>query len=366
MLQILFIVFVLSSVTLLVVEVIKVVAIYTWKPTKSHSTSHPISIIVAAHNEYENLQNLIPKLCNQSYHNFEVWIALDRCSDKSRELLIDFQQQFTQLKYLEIKQKPKDAHPKKYALEQAIHQASHEWLVFTDADCIPGSDWLTSLSRQQQSHREIVLGASPYYKEPGLLNVFIQYETFLTSLSYLSAVIGKQPFMAVGRNLSYRKPLFIQGQGFGRYKRITGGDDDLFLQQHATKANVAVALGKLANVYSIPKKSWSAYLRQKIRHLSVGKYYRRSFQVQHVLFLSLTAAQWATFIFLTVLRYNIAAILVVLASVTVLKTLSHHLAGRKMGFGYSYFLMLPLEVMHTVLIPVIGGLAFFRKQVKWN
>jgi hypothetical protein len=79
--------------------------------------------------------------------------------------------------------------------------------------------------------------------------------------------------MGVGRNLAYRKSLFFNNKGFHKHLHVTGGDDDLFVNEHATKTNVAVSLGSQTLMPSKPKKTWKDFLFQKLRHLAVGKHY---------------------------------------------------------------------------------------------
>ena len=80
--------------------------------------------------------------------------------------------------------------------------------------------------------------------------------------------------MGVGRNLSYRRSKFLEVKGFNNFTKITGGDDDLFVNQHARKRNTAVCVDDDSIVTSFPKTTFASFFNQKIRHLSVGKYYR--------------------------------------------------------------------------------------------
>jgi hypothetical protein len=126
--------------------------------------------------------------------------------------------------------------------------------LLTDADCRPHSElWIQSVSEQCASEKEIVLGYSPYQKEKGFLNLFIRYETLFAALQYVSYAILKNPYMGVGRNLAYRKSLFLNNKGFNGFLGVTGGDDDLFVNQHANGSNTSICVGEKALVYSVPK-----------------------------------------------------------------------------------------------------------------
>jgi hypothetical protein len=82
------------------------------------------------------------------------------------------------------------------------------------------------------------------------------------------------PYMGVGRNLAYKKSLFFKNKGFAAHMHIPSGDDDLFVNANATKNNTAIRINKETHVWSEPKTSFGAYLRQKKRHFGAGKMYK--------------------------------------------------------------------------------------------
>ena len=123
---------------------------------------------------------------------------------------------------------------------------------------------------------EIVLGYGAYKKRPGILNKLIRFETFHSALQYLSFAIAGNPYMGVGRNLSYKKNLFLSTKGFSSINHVPGGDDDLFINKVATKWNTRVVLEHDSFTLSEPKNSFSKWVLQKNRHFSTAKYYKAS------------------------------------------------------------------------------------------
>jgi hypothetical protein len=80
--------------------------------------------------------------------------------------------------------------------------------------------------------------------------------------------------MGVGRNLSYKKDVFIRNKGFSSLNHIASGDDDLFVNQVATKENTRIVIDKEAFTRSQPKRTFSDWWRQKTRHYSTAGYYK--------------------------------------------------------------------------------------------
>jgi hypothetical protein len=156
-----------------------------------------------------------------------------------------------------------------------IRSAKYETLLLTDADCIPASEfWIDKMQRGYDEHTEIVLGYGPYHKRPGLLNKLIRFETFHTALQYLSYALAGIPYMGVGRNLSYKKELFLKNKGFSSINFIPSGDDDLFINQVANKKNTAVMIDPDTFTYSEARKRWSEWMVQKYRHYTTSRYYK--------------------------------------------------------------------------------------------
>ncbi|PWJ43697.1 glycosyltransferase [Sediminitomix flava] len=235
-----------------------------------------VSIIIAARNEYHNLRTFIPKILEQNHPQFEVIIANDRSTDNSSEILRSFEEKYANFHYVEIENQHSDIVPKKYALSTAIAKASYNTLLFTDADCIPASNsWIQEMSDgYQNDNDQIVLGIGRYFSEDGFLNRVIQFETLWTAIHYITFAILGKPYMGVGRNLSFRKDVFNTSEGYGKHKKILSGDDDLLINRIATAKNTRIRVNPNAHTISVPKSSWHEWLKQKKRHLSVGKYYK--------------------------------------------------------------------------------------------
>ncbi len=252
-----------------------------WKkasPSRQNvSQNPPISLLIAARNEAENLQRFLPSLLQQSYPDFEIIIALDRCEDDSLEVLKAFQQTHPRLRWVEIPETAAGWAPKKWALSQAIEAAKHEHLLFTDADCQAGEAWMSEMAAAFSAQRDVVLGLGRYFAYPGILNVFIRYETLYAAFQYVGMAGQGQPYMGVGRNLAYRKSLYKKVNGFETFRSSLSGDDDLFVNAFAEGKKTAVVIKKAGHTFSEPERRFVSWVRQKVRHVSASaKYSLRS------------------------------------------------------------------------------------------
>ncbi len=252
------------------------VAFYKEK-AKQQSQQHPVSVIICARDEDENIARHLPGVLVQKYSTtHEVIVVNDNSVDDSKYILEELQKTFKFLQIVDLKQEAKLISGKKYPLSIGIKEAKHEIVLLTDADCVPASEfWIQKMQDAYVNGTEIVIGYGAYNKWPGLLNKIIRFETFHSALQYLSFALAGAPYMGVGRNLSYKKDVFIRNKGFSSINHIPGGDDDLFINKVATKYNTSVVIDKDAITLSQPKRSFSEWLRQKTRHYSTSRYYKK-------------------------------------------------------------------------------------------
>jgi len=235
----------------------------------------PVSIIIAARNEEQNLMEFLPKIFEQDYPEFEIIVVNDRSWDKSIDVLQAFALTHNNLHLVEIPDHEKDGFAKKFAITLGIKAAKHELLVFIDADCYPNSkNWLKEMASRHTGSKNLILGASPYLREKGLLNKVIRFDTAQIAVQYLSLAKAGIPYMGVGRNLSYTREVYNSVRGFKSHYHIPSGDDDLFVNQAGTKKNTTVVFSEEAITFSIPQKNFTDWWQQKKRHLTTGKHYR--------------------------------------------------------------------------------------------
>ena len=174
--------------------------------------NQPVSIVICAKNEAENLQQNLPYILNQDYSDFEVILINDSSSDETLAVMEDFELQDSRVVVVNVESNERFWGNKKYALTLGIKKAKFEKLLFTDADCYPKSNqWLKEMAQGFQHEKDLVLGYGAYEKvKNSFLNKIIRFETLLTALQYFSAAKNRHPYMGVGRNLAYTSNIFYE------------------------------------------------------------------------------------------------------------------------------------------------------------
>ena len=247
------------------------------KPEINPNHLPPTSVIICARNEEENLKKHLPSILNQNYPQYEVIVVNDASEDDSVWVLEGLAKQYPHLKVSTIKKEEKFNHNKKLAVTIGIKAATYEHLLFTDADCETISpEWIRQMMQTYKPQTEIVLGYGGYTKTKGFLNKLIRFDSLFIAMQYFGFAKAGIPYMGVGRNLSYKKSLFFKNKGFANHASLQSGDDDLFVNETATKQNTEINTS--AHTRSEAKKSFSLWILQKKRHQSTFKRYKKSHQ----------------------------------------------------------------------------------------
>lgn len=327
----------------------------------------PLSVVICARNEAENLKQYLPVVLEQNYPDYEVVVVNDRSWDGTKELLEEMAKVYGRLKVVTVTEGNKFIAGKKFAVTMGIKAASNDWLIFTDADCVPASaNWLLGMQQPDDQDTEIVLGYSPYLKKKGLLNALIRFETFFTAVNYLSFALKGMPYMGVGRNMAYKKSLFFNNKGFAAHMHIPSGDDDLFVNAHARKGNTEIRINKDTQVWSEPNVSLGTYLRQKKRHFGAGKLYKP----KHKFILSSQiVVQFFFYVLLVVLmcfKSTLYPALGILSLSIVIRCFVYPKLLKRLNCGDLSWWFPVLDILLFIFLVFNGILSIFVKKVQWK
>ena len=237
----------------------------------------PVSVIICAHNEGENLEKKLPFYLEQDYPEYEVIVVDDRSTDHTADVLDQLKNKYHHLKVSRIENETKLLKGKKLALTLGIKSAKHPYILLSDADCEPaGKLWIRYMMRNYREDTTVVLGVGLYRKKNSLLNLLIRFETAFIAMQYISFTRLSIPYMGVGRNLSYRKEAFFKNKGFASHLKLESGDDDLFVSEISKGKNTEIETHPGSFTYSEPETRWRNWFRQKKRHLTTSGYYQSS------------------------------------------------------------------------------------------
>ena len=234
----------------------------------------PVSVIICAKDEADNIRKFLRLILEQDYPAFEVIVINDGSTDETHNLLKDLSETYSNLRTTFVPVGAGNISTKKLGLTLGIKAAKYDWLLFTDADCMPEDKfWIARMARNFYPETDFVLGYGAYLNKSGFLNKLITYDTLFIALQYMGMALANKPYMGVGRNLAYRKETFFAHKGFASTLRLSSGDDDLMVNQACTSTNTKVEIAPDSITWSEPNTTYRGWFFQKERHLSVSSFY---------------------------------------------------------------------------------------------
>lgn len=357
----------LSAVGIQLIYLLVFLIIFSRRRAEQSDGGPPVSVIVCAHDEEQNLKELIPLLLSQDYPTYEVIIINDRSNDGTYDFLLEETKKNPRLRMVHVDQVPGHVNGKKFGITLGIKAASHEWLLLMDADCRPaGPRWISSMANHFGDQTQIVLGFSPYYAKGGFLNLVVRFESLITALQYLGYAMARNPYMGVGRNLAYRKSLFLEKKGFNQFSNVTGGDDDLFVNQHANGSNTRVCFRPESHVHSLPKTTWRSFFHQKVRHLSVGKRYRLKHRILLGAFALTWIMTWFVGVTLLIIDINNWPVIAALAFRIFFLVMVIRIVTKQLTVSFALWTVPVLDFLYSIYYISTAPVALLTKKVRWR
>lgn len=234
-----------------------------------------VSVVVACRNEEKTLPLLLEALSHQDYHSdlFEVIIVDDNSSDNTSGIISEFRH----IKKLKLVKN--EGTGKKMAVRSGLKASGGELILTTDADCLMGSEWISSMvSFYEENKADMIIGPVILEHKPGFFHGLQQLEFFsLQGVTAGSAASGN-PVMCSGANLAFTKEAYIKHSDRMHWEISSG--DDVFLLHSLKKTNSARIMWinrREAVVTTNPALSLLSFLRQRARWISKAGAYRDRF-----------------------------------------------------------------------------------------
>ena len=250
----------------------------SWKAIPEFKASLPatditISVIIPARNEETNIRQLLEALQQQTYPAALTQIIV--VDDHSTDQTADIIRQFPSVKLVQLKEDNLNSYKKK-AIETGIAAATGELIVTTDADCIPGPEWLSSLAAFKQENSSVFIAAPVVFVNNNSILQIFQALDFLVLQGITAASVYKNVHsMCNGANLAYEKKAFYEVNGFSGIDTIASGDDMLLMHKiwKQYPGKVHYLKSRAAVVSTQPMKTWKTFFNQRIRWASKAKNY---------------------------------------------------------------------------------------------
>lgn len=317
-----------------------------------------VSVIIPARNEEKHISRLLQALQRQTYPAdlFEVIVVDDHSTDRTAAIVRSFEK----VKLISLKSDVINSYKKK-AIETGIAAAQGDWIVTTDADCVPAVNWLSTLFDFAEDNKPVFIAAPVVMNHDSSVLQLFQAMDFMILQAITGAVVSrKQLTMCNGANIAYEKNVFNEVNGFAGIDHIASGDDMLLMHKIRKRypERVMYLKAKEAIVATEPQPTWRSFFKQRIRWASkAGKYEDKRFTpvllLVYLFNVSFVALFAAGFLYYQYWMY--------MAGLWALKTLAELplFAAAARFFDKTstlkwFFFFQPMHIVYTVLSGLLG------------
>lgn len=318
-------------------------------PSGPATPCRPVSVIVVADNNAEDLRANLDSLLSQDYEpGYEVIVVVDKDEDGTGDFLKAYGKR-PNLYTTFVPDSSRYMSRRKLAITLGVKAAKNELILLTDATCRPVSDkWISVMASRLDEGTDIVMGYSNYIHEAGLFKVFYRFHCEYSN--FREACNGAAYGMA-GNNIMFRKDVFMAGNGFQGNLKYLRGEYGFLVNKYAGQGNAAVETSCEGRVEDrVPtRKEWHSvnlFYRETRRHLDRSFSHRLAFNLDMLsLYAGLVAgAGSAVYAVLTQMWLMLPFSAVALFMPVVVRLLNARRAMRLFGESVPLWKVFPFEL----------------------
>jgi len=238
------------------------------------------SIVIAARNEEKTIIDCLNSILNQAYpiSKYEILISDDASSDQTVLLVKEFikNNAFCSIQLIESN----GVHEgKKKSLKRAVDKSKGDYLLFTDADCTAGMNWLNEMDSILSKRPYEMVAGPVLYKGSGIISNILNVEMAALQAISVSSVKMRKPLMCNGANICLQRNVWLAHYDAMMKEPYPGGDDVFMMLSVMDKnyKNFYYSRSYNAMVYTQPAKSIIEFSDQRNRWASKIYHLRRMY-----------------------------------------------------------------------------------------
>jgi cellulose synthase/poly-beta-1,6-N-acetylglucosamine synthase-like glycosyltransferase len=341
-------------------------------PHRRTSSRKPfVSVIIAARNEAAEIGECLRSVLNQDYppESLEVIVVDDRSNDETARIVETMVPNDRRLRLVRVTDKPESFSGKKFALREGIRASRGELLLFTDADCRVGPQWVSSMIVAMTDDAGFVVGFSAVRAKTPFERLQ-RYDFGVLMTAACGSANWGMPMAASGQNLAYRRNAYDAAGGLDSVMERISGDDVLMMHliRRKTAYRVVFASNAAAHVTTRAEATLAGFLQQRTRWASNADMMIRLNPVFFIYLLSVYCFHLSLVAGLALSAFFPLIAFVTLAAVAnklLIDGLAGWLGSRKFGLEFSlplFFIWFVLQTPYTLWVGMKGLL----RQFAWR
>lgn len=196
-----------------------------------------VSVVIVTYNRATKLRNLLQALHDQRMENIEVIVVIDGSTDATREMLVEFQQQSSFLRFVYHQNQGRSV-----SRNLGARLATADLIIFFDDDMLPLPNCLDQhLDHHQKQPNTICVGTQE--EDPSRVKNDFDLFRYVRSLHWVRNIETSEHIIPVSQvflsaaNFSISKELFEKLGGFDRKKEVV---EDFDLAVRAVRRGILI------------------------------------------------------------------------------------------------------------------------------
>ncbi|SEH70501.1 Glycosyltransferase, catalytic subunit of cellulose synthase and poly-beta-1,6-N-acetylglucosamine synthase [Paenimyroides aquimaris] len=241
------------------------------KPHETNAKRIPVSVIVYAKNNCNELRNLLPVLLNQNYHQFELVLVNNASTDDTLQLIKEYALMYPNIRIVDVVNNETFWGNKKYAVTLGVKASKYEYIVCIDADKkIHSNNWLVQLTSYFTLNKTIILGSFFYTKKKGFFNKLFRFFHTMQQMQSLAWTKISKPYSSNLQQIAFKKEEFYKVNGFISHMQKPLFMNEYFINDASTSKNTTICEHNEAmiEVESLNRKDFKDFKKQQLQLLS--------------------------------------------------------------------------------------------------
>ncbi len=184
-----------------------------YKEAPENQDQNPVTIILSVRNEEERIREILAKLNELNFSDYQILVINEYSDDNTLEILNVLAETNPRLKVTSLSQETRFSD--KQAINIGLKGASASWTTFlTSASGNINPDWLAGLNSLIGPQTDAVIAYSNAEPSKGYRNLLCRLERFNQFMVSGAWLLSGKPFVYNQHNILFRKSMYFDTLGF--------------------------------------------------------------------------------------------------------------------------------------------------------
>jgi len=183
------------------------------KGFKENNPEKPVSILLSVRNEEERIEQLLLRLLDQQYQEYEIVVVDNFSEDNTLTIIGALAKKYPRIKFSALSQDLRFS--EKMVVNLALKAAHYDWVIFLSPEAGGISpDFLKKINNEVVDAGSIALNYMNYAPQKGFYNTWCRVERFYSFVSSAAYSLSGITIFFQQNNVLFPKQIYFESAGF--------------------------------------------------------------------------------------------------------------------------------------------------------